>query len=192
MNFLAHLHLSNDDESLMVGNFIADGFRGSSYRQLPDDIARGVELHRFIDTFADHSPYTEEARALLREYVGKLAPVAIDMIFDHFLAANFNDYHPLSLEKYTIKVYDVLARHEEHFKPETLYMFSHMRQRNWLLSYASIEGIERAINGLSRRRSFTSELTNSVDVLKDCYDRFESDFHVFYPKIQQAVNEEFK
>lgn len=176
----------------MVGNFIADGYRGSSYKMLPDDIARGVELHRFIDTFADQSTYSEEARALLREHVGKLAPVAIDMIFDHFLAANFSDYHSLSLDKYTIRAYDVLARHEEHFKPETGYMFSHMRQRNWLLSYASLDGIGRAINGLSSRRHFASDLVGSIEVLKENYDQLESYFHVFYPRIQEAVNEELK
>jgi len=38
MNFLAHIYLSGDDKDIIIGNFIADGIKGSSYTKFPEGI----------------------------------------------------------------------------------------------------------------------------------------------------------
>jgi acyl carrier protein phosphodiesterase len=38
MNFLAHIHLSGDNEWIKIGNFMADGVRGKQYENFPMDI----------------------------------------------------------------------------------------------------------------------------------------------------------
>jgi acyl carrier protein phosphodiesterase len=189
VNFLAHLHLSEENEKLLVGNFIADGYKGNSYKSLPESIAKGVEVHRFIDSFADQSEASDEARAILRQDLGKLAPVAMDMIFDHFLASRFRDYHQLPLEEYTHWAFDILDQHTEHFMDETLRMYGYMKQSNWLLSYRSVDGIGRAMIGLSKRRSFAGKLSLAVESLDKNYKELGECFDHFYPRIQQAVRQ---
>ena len=53
MNYLAHIYLSGDNDLVTVGNFIADGIKGKSYKKYPKEIQTGVLLHRNIDTFTD-------------------------------------------------------------------------------------------------------------------------------------------
>ena len=53
MNFLAHLYLSGNNEPVMIGNFIADHLKGKQWMALPEEIQKGVVLHRFIDSFTD-------------------------------------------------------------------------------------------------------------------------------------------
>lgn len=192
MNFLAHLHLSGNDEDLLVGNFIADGFKGRSYKALPQGIARGVEVHRFIDSFADQSQASDEARALLRKDVGKLAPIAMDMIFDHFLASKFDEYHSTGLEDYTTWAYAILDRYQQHFMTDTKRMYQYMKEGNWLLNYRTKQGIQRAIMGLSRRKSFASGLSSAVDSLEHNYLELGDHFDHFYPVLQKAVRQHIK
>ena len=56
MNFLAHIYLSDDDEQVMIGNFIADFVKGKKKDDYPPAIKKGIELHRSIDDFTDHHP----------------------------------------------------------------------------------------------------------------------------------------
>ena len=56
MNFLAHLKLSGDHESIMLGNFIADHIRGNKIHHLPQEVIDGIMLHRKIDYYTDHHP----------------------------------------------------------------------------------------------------------------------------------------
>jgi len=56
MNFLAHAYLAGEDEGLIIGNFIADSVKGSSWRAYNLDIQKGILLHRKIDEFTDSHP----------------------------------------------------------------------------------------------------------------------------------------
>ena len=53
MNFLAHTHLSQNNEDVIFGNFIADSVKGKSYLKYRTDIITGILLHRNIDLFTD-------------------------------------------------------------------------------------------------------------------------------------------
>ena len=53
MNFLAHIYLSDNNDLIKIGNFMADGIRGNDYLDYPEEIKKGIILHRDIDTFTD-------------------------------------------------------------------------------------------------------------------------------------------
>lgn len=53
MNFLAHIYLSGDNDLIKIGNFMADGIRGKQFEHFPEDVQKGIVLHRFIDTYTD-------------------------------------------------------------------------------------------------------------------------------------------
>ena len=52
MNYLAHIYLSFDDPDITLGNFFADHIRGNRYQHFPNNIQKGILLHRAIDTSA--------------------------------------------------------------------------------------------------------------------------------------------
>jgi acyl carrier protein phosphodiesterase len=92
MNFLAHIYLSGDNDLLKIGNFMADSIRGNQYLQYPDEIKKGILLHRFIDTFTDAHLIYRKSKHRLHEKYGHYSGVIMDIVYDHFLAKNWNHY----------------------------------------------------------------------------------------------------
>ena len=101
MNFLAHTHLSQDNEDVIFGNFIADAVKGKSYLKYRKDIITGILLHRDIDTFTDRHPIVKNSKATVREHFGKYSGIVVDIYYDHFLAHNWEDYHSEELVRYS-------------------------------------------------------------------------------------------
>ncbi len=58
-----------------------------------------------------------------------------------------------------------------------------MIERNWLLNYSTIEGIGRALTGLSKRVSFENKMDESVADLREHYSLFENEFNLFFPEL---------
>ena len=192
MNFLAHIYLSGDDEELMIGNFIADFVKGNKKNDYPDRIKTGIELHRRIDDFTDHHPYTTLSKDRLRPKYGKYAGVIVDIYYDHFLARNFREYSPDELKSYSENTYRILNKHWDVLPEGVHYFLPFMIERNWLLNYASLEGIERALTGLSKRVSFENKMDESVRDLEEKYADFENDFRLFFPELRKYVESYLK
>jgi acyl carrier protein phosphodiesterase len=189
MNFLAHQYLSFENEPLMVGNFIADTVKGKELLRYPKAIQRGIRLHRFIDTFTDENPLPLQSRKRLYPYFGKYAAVVQDVFYDHFLASEWQNHHEVELAKYTARVYRVLERNRHLFNPRADRTFHYMKNQNWLLGYASREGIDRALKGLSNRARFASNMDKALPALSLEGDKLREDFRIFFPRLIEAVRE---
>ncbi|MDP2058213.1 MAG: DUF479 domain-containing protein, partial [Flavobacteriaceae bacterium] len=46
MNFLAHIYLSEGNEAISIGNFIADSVKGKGYTKYSEGIQKGIVIHR--------------------------------------------------------------------------------------------------------------------------------------------------
>jgi acyl carrier protein phosphodiesterase len=187
MNFLAHIYLSGDDEELMIGNFIADFVKGRKKDDYPDRIREGIELHRMIDDFTDHHEITERSKSRLRPKYGKYSGVIVDLFYDHFLAANFSEYHTDSLKDFSQRSYNILQKYWSVLPEGVHYFLPFMIERNWLLNYATLEGIGRALSGLSMRVSFENKMAESTKDLEMNYEEFRSDFKSFFPALINFV-----
>lgn len=190
MNFLAHLHLSGDDEALMVGNFIGDFVRGRDLKaQFGEGIARGVDLHRAIDAFTDRHPVVKQSKARLWPTYRHYSSVIVDIFYDHFLAAGWSTYSGESLEDYSQRAYRLMLRHEPILPDSVKHLLTYMTRGNWLLNYAQVEGIHRALTGMSRRASFESKMEQAIHDLRTDYAGFEGEFKLFFPELQQFAKE---
>jgi acyl carrier protein phosphodiesterase len=67
-------------------------------------------------------------------------------------------------------------------------LLPHMIGGNWLLNYAHIDGIARALRGMSRRASAGSKLDRASGDLTAGYDAFESEFLTFFPELRAHVD----
>ena len=186
MNFLAHLYLSGDDPEIMVGNFIGDFVRGRNVRdQFKTNMALGIELHREIDEFTDSHPVVMESKNRLRPKYRHYAPVIVDMFYDHFLAANWKNYHHQSLPDFAEYAYSELKKQELILPERVLKMIPYLVKGNWLVSYAQREGIHRALTGMSRRTPYDSKMDEAVFDLEKWYTEFESEFKLFFPELKK-------
>ena len=184
MNFLAHIFLSNNDDDITIGNFIADGIRGKRYQKYPIGIQKGILLHRQIDTFTDAHPIVRQSTKRLHKNYGHYSGVIVDILYDHFLAKNWSHYSEIPLETYVDNFYDLLGDRFETLPARIQKMMPHMIAGNWLLSYAKIEGIQKVLDGMNRRTQNKSGMHTATIELKEFYSEFELEFTTFFEELR--------
>ncbi len=190
MNFLAHLYLSGDDPKVMVGNFIGDFVRGRDLNeQFGEGIALGVELHRAIDEFTDKHTTVKLSKTRLWPTYRHYSAVIVDIFYDHFLAARWKDYSDEPLELYAQRAYQLMHDHHLILPEQVKHMLMYMTRGNWLVNYAQVEGIQRALTGMSRRATFESKMEQSVEDLKRDYMEYETEFRAFFPELKSFTEE---
>ena len=193
MNFLAHLLLSGTPDTatyaeVLLGNFIADSVPGKKLEQYSPAVQTGIRLHRAIDTYTDQHPVVRRVTQRLRAAgYGKYAGVISDMFLDHFLARNFTSFSTESLVDFAQRVYGQLTARQTEMPPRVQHFLPYMTQHNWLLSYADVASIARALGGLSRRATPGSGMDTAVEELQANYTDYEADFQEFFPQLQQHV-----
>ena len=183
MNFLAHIYLSSDNELLTIGNFAGDGVRGKDYTRFPVAMQAGIQLHREIDTFTDAHPIVRRSTKRLHKNYSHYSGVIVDIFYDHFLAKNWQDYSDVPFADYIDDFYKSLNRHID-ILPERFQNFTPMMiEDNWLLSYATIDGIQLVLNGMNKRTKGRSKMNEATKELQDYYEAFEEDFTLFFKEL---------
>ena len=71
-------------------------------------------------------------------------------------------------------------------------MMPYLINDNWLLSYASIEGIKKVLEGMNRRTNNKGKINNAVLELEEYYTEFESEFELFFNDIITFSNDKLK
>lgn len=183
MNFLAHIYLSGDHKELTIGNFIADFVKGSKMHDFPPGIIKGIELHRMIDRFTDEHEIVREGKARLAVRYKKYSHVIIDIFYDHFLAAGWKLYSNESLEDFAARFYAMIEEQSDILPEKLNSALPYIVRHNWLVSYSRIEGIQQALNGMSRRATFVSGMETATDELVQHYDLFRNEFNAFFPEL---------
>ena len=184
MNFLAHIHLSGENEMIKIGNFMADGVRGKQYENFPLAIQKGILLHRAIDTFTDAHPIFRQSTKKLHSRYHHYAGVIVDMYYDHFLAKNWSDYHNESLALYSEKFYQSLLDNHSILTSKTQHLLPYMMEYNWLVNYQSVTGLESILSQMDRRTKNQSLMRFAIEELVAHYDKFEAEFSLFYKEVQ--------
>jgi acyl carrier protein phosphodiesterase len=183
MNFLGHFYLSDHEAGLVVGNFIADFVKGSRYKEYPADIARGIVMHREIDTYTDSHPAARISKKRLFAKYRHYSSVIVDLFYDHFLAKNWQNYSKTPLEEYSRQIYQLIELRWDILPPASRYMFPYMKNHDWLVRYAKPEGIDRSLKGLARRTLHPSRMEEAAGDLLAWEQQFEEEFTEFFPDI---------
>lgn len=192
MNFLAHIYLSGNNEDVTIGNFIADGIRGKKYLKYPKDIQTGILLHRQIDTFTDAHKTVRISTKRLHENYGHYSGVIVDILYDHFLAKNWSNYSKVPLADYINNFYSSLQDNFEVLPSRIQKMMPYMIADNWLLSYASIEGIGKVLVGMNKRTQNRSQMNLAVNELQEFYNEFEDEFTRFFDELIHFSSKKLK
>ncbi|MGI2261481.1 ACP phosphodiesterase [Shewanella sp. GXUN23E] len=181
MNFLAHLHLADNSQTSLAGNLAGDFAKGN-IQDFAKPLQQGIWLHRQLDQLTDEH---EISRDLIRQFPKKysrIAPVLMDLAFDHMLARYWDEYHGDTLEVFTQRAYEELAQTPD--LPEKLSkLVPVMRQQNWLLAYESRTGLNDAILGVGRRFSKPELFVGADKVVKQMDTDIEIAFRTLYPQL---------
>jgi acyl carrier protein phosphodiesterase len=191
MNFLAHLYLSGNYEEIMVGNFIGDYVKGKEYLYYPENIRKGIMMHRFIDSYTDKHPVAKKSRQRVQNEYHKYSSIIIDIFYNFFLASEWNNYHPVELSRYVDEIFFLLKKHYYDFPQGIKNWFPNFIRNNWLISYSSIEGIRNVLYRMSSRTSLPNFTEFAIDVLRYNEKEMREEFHEFFASITAYVEKEF-
>lgn len=186
MNYLAHAYLSFNHPQILVGNLISDFVKGKKKTEFSSAIQKGIELHRSIDQYTDSHPATKEAKQIFREAYRLYSGAFVDVVYDHFLANDENEFSESSLLEFTRRVYQTMEGCLDQVPPPFARMFYYMKKENWLFHYRSVWGMEKSFGGLVRRAAYLTESDTACKIfethyqlLGDCYRQFWKDMKPF-------------
>jgi len=189
MNYLAHLYLSGTDEKTMVGNFIGDYVKGSDWQKFPDDIKKGILLHRQIDTFTDAHAKFREAKILFRAEFGLYSGIVVDFLYDHYLAKNWNDYSHLTLRTFAKRSHAVLLQNFRYLPIRIQGFLPFLIQNRRLESYATVGGIVEALKIMSKYTSLPAKSDFVAQIIQANNDYFEVNFREFMEELMKYTYE---
>jgi acyl carrier protein phosphodiesterase len=187
MNYLAHLYLAEDSPESLLGNLLGDFLKGWNTDLYCNEIKKGIQLHKNVDRYTDSHPVVRESKRLISSVNRRYAGIIVDVFYDHFLAKNWLDYSSVTLRDFTLRVYEVLQTNEAILPNSIRRILPNIISKNLLMSYSEIQGINAALQRLSGRLKRENNLETAAEDLMVNYERFELDFHRFFPDLIDYV-----
>lgn len=174
---------------MAIGNFLGDFVKGKKYLDYSPMIAKGIVLHREIDRYTDTHKIVSQSKARLRDKYRHYSGVIVDMFYDHFLSKNFGDYHSDSVLTFTERHYDNLMAFLPQMPEKAQHMLPYMVSGNWLVGYGKMEGLHRALSGMTRRTRYDSKMNESIQELTTHYSDFEAEFRAFFIELEMHISQ---
>ena len=191
MNVLAHIYLSGDSDEIIIGNYLGDYVKGKDYLNYPDQIRKGIIIHRHIDAFTDRHPVVHRSKLYFTRKYHKYSGVVTDILYDHFLTKEWNLFSRKPIESVTYNFYMAMVNNFEILPAKVKEMIPSFIINNWIESYQTIGGIRRVLKTLSRTTSLPNETRFAIRELKKNYGALEDDFLEFFPQLIDYVESEF-
>ncbi|MBI6527747.1 DUF479 domain-containing protein [Proteus vulgaris] len=188
MNYLAHLHLAFRAKSSLLGNMMADYVKGTPSSDYSQAVIEGIRMHRRIDVLTDSHPLVKQARLLFPAEYRRVAPITLDIFWDHFLSLNWAQFESnISLTEFITKTRNIIEpdlwQTPEKFQELNEYLWS----QSWLIRYADKAYIAQTLKGMARRRPRLSALAGSYIALETHYDELSEIFWQFYPQLLERA-----
>ena len=192
MNYLAHAYLSFGDPGILTGNMISDFIKGKKKLDYPQEIQKGILLHRLIDEFTDSHPVTQEAKSFFRKAYRLYAGAFVDVTYDHFLATDVKQFaHEEDLDAFCQETYRHLESNSFPLPDKFQQMLPYMKQQNWLYNYRLNMGMERSFTGLVRRAAYLSESAMAYKIFLDHYTELAACYEAFFPELKHVAQARF-
>jgi len=187
MNYLAHLFLADDTPYSLVGAILPDMTRHRRSDEIHPLILPAIKLHQRVDAFTDTHPVFARSRRRVGADHRLFSGVIVDMIYDHFLAADWSTYSDVPLDVFIEYIHDVFRKHS-HLMPDPMQPRTRrMIEQGWLSSYATVDGLTARLaqmsEGLSPRLRRTVRMQDAIAELKSVWLDLSMDFHQFFRQL---------
>lgn len=192
MNYLAHAYLSFNKPEILVGNLISDFVKGKKKFDYSPGIQQGMALHRAIDSFTDEHNASKDAKIYFKPHYRLYGAAFIDIVYDHFLAIDLNEFNDSILFSFSQQVYSVMDDYISVFPDKFQGIYPYMKTYNWLYNYQHRWAIKRSFNGLVHRAAYLTESDNAFRIFEENYTGLQECYHNFFPDVKQFAYEIFQ
>ncbi len=183
MNYLAHILLSGDNLDIQVGGLLGDFVKGPLQGQYPENVEKGIALHRRLDVYTDTQPELQHLIRTFSPQWRRFAGIILDITFDHLLATHWRKYHSSSLEHFCQRFY----RHLDTCQPWLPARAQHFNQRaagiRWLQSYTDQSLIPTMLNRVGERLRQPLHLGDAWPEIVDRHRQVEQVFSILMPRL---------
>lgn len=183
MNFLAHAYLSGEDRLVRIGNFMGDFVKGSNYLQYPEAVQKGILMHRSIDAFTDHHPLVLSGKTRFEARYHRYSSVLMDLLYDHFLAKDWYNFHSMPLHDYVNEIHNDLLNHFELYPERLKSSLPTFMKYRWIERYVGLEGLRDVCEVMSQTTSLPAETDFAMEVIVQNYETFRNEFYEFFSQI---------
>lgn len=190
MNFLAHLHLAHLADSSLLGNVLADFVRGNPNADWSPEIAAGIHMHRRVDVLTDRLPEVRAALAWFGPRTRRVAPIALDVMWDHFLSRHWTTLVPdLALADFVSLARAAILPALDAAPPRFVTLNQYIWQERWLERYADMAFIAKVLDGMASRRPKLDALRHCRAEMNEHYPALERQFWAFYPDMMAQARQ---
>ena len=186
---LQNIFLSGPNRKVQLGNFVGDAVKGSSYKNYPPDIAKGIQLHRAIDDYTDHHPAVCEVVHRLQPEFGRYSGVLLDIYFDYLLASRFESFSGVSLRRYTRTFYLSLLINYRYLPLRFKRFIWHFILTDRLRKYATPNGIRESLNIMVEYHHIDISVDKAIRYLEEHDEELFAVFQPFFIELQRFCTE---
>ena len=183
MNLLAHAFLADGVPDRIVGQLCGDFVRGSDLGDFPALIQVGIRCHRAVDSFTDKHADNLAARNLFDPPHRRFAGIAVDVIYDYFVANDWHQYSDVPLQQYT-ELTQVSLQAQYDILPAGLQRFAQLLEvEDTLYLNRQREHIELTLARIAGRRKSLAPLATIAPLLWSHEQALKRSFDSFFPKL---------
>lgn len=185
MNYLAHLYLSGPSDGVRLGNFIGDYVKGNRFSLYPPEIRKGILLHRQIDSFMDEHPLSHASAELFRARYTRFSRVIIDVVYDHYLAKNWDKYSDQSLHDFVNEVHKLFITNYFILPPQVRQFLPFLIRSRRMENYQHLSGIEKTLKIMANHTVLPDHSAWAVEQIVKNDDQLQEQFTAFFEDIRE-------
>lgn len=187
MNYLAHTFLSFT-EGQIVGNLIEDFVKNSERLDYPEEIQKGIILHRAIDNFTDMHPEISKAKKVFQPAVRLYSGVFVDIAMDYFLANDEKIKSKYEWKKHSEMVYKALWKYKMWLPKRFEKILPKMESGDWLYNYREDWAMELSLNSIKKRAKYLENDADVFTIFLENKDQLQQHYEVFFPDLWSFTN----
>lgn len=185
MNYLSHLYLSGPSDGVKLGNFIGDYVKGNRFSLYPPEIRKGILLHRQIDSFMDEHPLSHASAELFRARYTRFSRVIIDVVYDHYLAKNWDKYSDQSLHDFVNEVHKLFITNYFILPPQVRQFLPFLIRSRRMENYQHLSGIEKTLKIMANHTVLPDHSAWAVEQIVKNDDQLQEQFTGFFEDIRE-------
>lgn len=179
MNYLVHLYLCDADPDHRLGTLMGDFVKGRLLPDLPAGLARGIEHHRQVDSFAHRNEACRRSKGRIDPAFGHCRAIMVDIFYDHFMARQWQRHAGQPLPPFAREIYTLLEENFSRLPPGLQTIAPRMIAHDWLTSYQEERVVGRVLERLAARLRYPNRMAEGLPELQRNYRELEGDFEEF-------------